>query len=75
MSEVILFQGDSITDAGRNRDNDLFLGVGYATMVQGQLGMLSKLAPNGYWIRDGVHPNAPGHNMIKEEWIKAFKKL
>ena len=214
MSEVILFQGDSITDAGRNRDNDLFLGVGYATMVQGQLGMecpgqykfynrgisgnritdvyarikkdilnlkpdymslligindvwhelggrcngvdadkfekiydmligeikealpnikimilepfvlegtatqatdeepdrwdrfreevpkrmaaakriaekyglvyvplqekfneLSKLAPNDYWIRDGVHPNAPGHNMIKEEWIKAFKKL
>ena len=214
MAKVILFQGDSITDAGRNRDNDAQQGRGYATMVQGQLGMqcpgeytfynrgiggnrvtdlyarmkkdilnlkpdymsiligvndvwhelggkcdgvdadkyekiydmlidevkqalpntkimilepfvleasatrateeepdrwekfcveiakreiaakrvaekhgltfiplqekfneLSKLAPNDYWIVDGVHPTAMGHNMIKEEWIKAFMNL
>jgi len=29
---VVLFQGDSITDAGRNRENALDLGYGYAMM-------------------------------------------
>ena len=33
----ILFQGDSITDAGRNREDDNFLGSGYANMVAGWL--------------------------------------
>lgn len=36
--KTILFQGDSITDAGRNRENDDFLGCGYPTMVAGELG-------------------------------------
>lgn len=35
----ILFQGDSITDCGRPRDNDSYLGMGYATMVSGRLGL------------------------------------
>lgn len=39
MAEVILFQGDSITDAGRTYDSGESLGIGYANMVQGQLGM------------------------------------
>lgn len=30
---TVLFQGDSITDAGRSRDNDVELGRGYANMV------------------------------------------
>lgn len=34
----ILFIGDSITDAARNRDNDNYMGAGYATMVAGELG-------------------------------------
>lgn len=34
----VLFQGDSITDCGRSRDNDSVLGTGYATLVQAQLG-------------------------------------
>lgn len=33
----ILFQGDSITDCGRNRDNDSYLGHGYPRFVQGKL--------------------------------------
>ncbi len=37
MSKVILFQGDSITDAGRNKENDFFMGYGYANMVAGEL--------------------------------------
>lgn len=34
----ILFQGDSITDAGRSRDNDVDLGVGYPLLVKANLG-------------------------------------
>ena len=34
----ILFQGDSITDCGRARENDLHVGTGYALFVKSQLG-------------------------------------
>ena len=37
--KLILFQGDSITDAGRPRENDMYMGFGYATHVQGELGI------------------------------------
>lgn len=36
--KTILFQGDSITDCDRKRDNHLILGSGYATQVAGELG-------------------------------------
>lgn len=36
--KTILFQGDSITDCGRNREDDTSLGSGYAAMVAGALG-------------------------------------
>ncbi len=39
MSKLILFQGDSITDAGRSRERDDMMGRGYATMVAGNLGL------------------------------------
>lgn len=38
MEKIILFQGDSITDSNRDRNNDNYSGSGYATMVKGQLG-------------------------------------
>lgn len=38
MEKVILFQGDSITDAGRSREGEQWGGYGYPTMVKGQLG-------------------------------------
>ncbi|HOG50808.1 MAG TPA: GDSL family lipase, partial [Lentisphaeria bacterium] len=34
--ELVLFQGDSVTDCGRSRDNDALLGGGYAGMVAAQ---------------------------------------
>ncbi len=34
-----------------------------------------QLAPASYWIGDGVHPNAMGHELIKREWLKAFAEL
>ena len=36
--ELILFQGDSITDSGRHREHDDGRGHGYATMITGALG-------------------------------------
>ena len=36
---------------------------------------LAKKAPNNYWLGDGVHPTAKGHEFIKNEWLKAFKNL
>lgn len=36
--DLVLFQGDSITDAGRNRDNPMDLGRGYAHMIAGLFG-------------------------------------
>ncbi len=36
---------------------------------------LSQLAESAYWLKDGVHPTPMGHYYIKNEWLKAFKKL
>lgn len=27
-----------------------------------------------YWLADGVHPTAAGHELIAKEWIKAFSR-
>ncbi len=32
-------------------------------------------APARYWLKDGVHPSAAGHELIKREWLKGFAKL
>lgn len=36
--QKILFQGDSITDAGRNREDDKYGGMGYPTLIAAQMG-------------------------------------
>ena len=28
-----------------------------------------------YWLGDGVHPTAMGHELIKREWLKAFGEI
>ena len=30
-------------------------------------------APNDYWLCDGVHPTEKGHELIKREWLKAYR--
>lgn len=51
----ILFQGDSITDAGRSRENDEWKGIGYATLVSAQLGFDE---PNQYeFFNRGISGN------------------
>ena len=43
MQKKVLFQGDSITDAGRSRESDYYLGHGYASMVAGTIGYFMPL--------------------------------
>lgn len=45
MSKVILFQGDSITDAGRDKQSFTSMGKGYPMLVQAALGLDN---PNEY---------------------------
>lgn len=35
----------------------------------------AEVMDDAYWLKDGVHPSAMGHELIKREWLKAFKKL
>ena len=28
-----------------------------------------------YWLYDGVHPTAAGHELIKQAWLEAFEKI
>ena len=42
--------------------------------LQDKFDEAAKLAPNDYWLVDGVHPSAMGHELIKREWIKAFNE-
>lgn len=53
--ETILFQGDSITDVGRSRDDFNFLGSGYPRLVESTLGFEN---PNQYIFQNrGVSGN------------------
>ena len=43
--------------------------------LQDKFDEVAKLAPCDYWLFDGVHPTAAGHELIKREWMKEFNKL
>lgn len=43
--------------------------------LQAGFDALAQKAPANYWLMDGVHPTAMGHEFIKQEWIKAFSNL
>ena len=43
--------------------------------LQAGFDALSEKAPCSYWLGDGVHPTAKGHEYIKTQWLKAFKEL
>jgi lysophospholipase L1-like esterase len=36
---------------------------------------LCKKAPPSYWLSDGVHPSAKGHEYIKNQWLKAYYSI
>lgn len=68
MSELILFQGDSITDAGRERDKDDRMGRGYATLVSAELGY--KYAPRFAFLNRGI-----GGNRIVDVYARIKKDI
>ncbi len=43
--------------------------------LQAGFDKLSENTETTYWLRDGVHPTAMGHEYIKQQWIKAFNAL
>lgn len=43
--------------------------------LQDKFDEAAKLAPNEYWLYDGVHPTTAGHELIKREWLKCFYAL
>lgn len=43
--------------------------------LQAGFDKLCESAPASYWLHDGVHPTAMGHEYIKNEWLKAWEKL
>ena len=42
--------------------------------LQEKLDAALALAPEDYWLMDGVHPTAMGHELIAREWINTFLK-
>ena len=42
--------------------------------LQGKFDEAATKAPASYWLGDGVHPTAAGHELITREWIKVFEK-
>ena len=43
--------------------------------LQEKFDALCAQAPAGYWLADGVHPTAMGHELIAREWAAAFRQL
>lgn len=42
--------------------------------LQDRFNEAAKLAPNDYWLADGVHPTNAGHELIARAWIEQFQK-
>ncbi len=43
--------------------------------LQAGLDEMSKDIDTTYWLADGVHPTAMGHEYIKRQWLDAFKNI
>ncbi len=43
--------------------------------LQEKFDAAAKAAPPAYWLYDGVHPTAKGHELIKRAWLDAFADM
>jgi lysophospholipase L1-like esterase len=43
--------------------------------LQAKFDEAAKGGNDAYWLVDGVHPSAMGHQFIKQQWLNAFKTL
>jgi acyl-CoA thioesterase-1 len=83
---LVLFQGDSITDAGRYYDDPLDMRSGYARSLADEFDAIhipldslfaqaTSRQPPPYWSEDGVHPTIAGHGLIAAAWLEALSAL
>lgn len=71
-NDIILFQGDSITDCGRNYEDASSLGVGYAMMIAASLG-LAFPEKNLTFINRGINGNRAVD--LQKRWDKDCLEL
>ena len=73
----ILFQGDSITDGERNRNDcpHLLLGQGYQFIIAEVFDDACKHAPATFWAADGVHATYSGHQLMADEWVNTVSQF
>ena len=43
--------------------------------LQNVLDKAAEMGDSAYWLIDGVHPTAMGHELIMREWMKSFEKM
>ena len=43
--------------------------------LQDKFDEAARSTENAYWLKDGVHPTAMGHELIKREWLKVFNAI
>lgn len=70
--DKILFQGDSVTDCGRPRDNDSWLGAGYPAIIQATL-MAKYPQLNLSFINRGISGDKACS--LKDRWTKDCVEL
>ena len=78
----VMFQGDSITDANRNRSDNHFMALLQANvpqMVDKYISLqdffLTHTTEDMVYLRDGVHPSENGQKVLAENVINALKEL
>ncbi|OKP84796.1 GDSL family lipase [Paenibacillus helianthi] len=71
-NDIILFQGDSITDWGRNYEDPSSLGVGYALMIAARLGLLYPEKKLSFFNR-GISGNRAAD--LQKRWDKDCLEL
>lgn len=71
-NDIILFQGDSITDWGRNYEDPSSLGVGYALMIAARLGLLYPEKKRAFFNR-GIGGNRIAD--LQKRWDKDCLEL
>ena len=67
-----------ISEAKKRAEKAALIAKNYGlTFVPLQAGFdkLAESAPADYWLADGVHPTAKGHEFIKREWLRAYKSM
>lgn len=68
------FQAELLKRAEKSKEIALKYDL-FFVPLQNKFDEAAKVAPASHWLADGVHPTTAGHELIKHEWINAFKKI